>query len=570
MKVFIIYYLFRYIQSKLNLYNLLKLYISVFSCLNRDYSRKLAKSVSREQLENTKLFLDNELSIDDINQLNIYYNTSQKMIGGAGMLSVFVDMGVVVIATLFVQDSVGSEVIEDDWELADLEEYDKLLHAISEKNYQTIISLLENGFNPNIMKFGETPLLKAIVDKDYRLVKILLEGGADPNFNGLYLLSSLDNDLRLLKLLIDYDIKYDIYGPISMYYFRIPCKDGSIKKILLFGDEHSRIINKCNGDCIYYDDYINLITERCQNKKRCVDLYIEQPLTQIQMTTRELKSVYSGGSSINPDEDTLMYTRRIFEDCSEKDYRESEIDSCLGLSGISFNNLRVHNIDLRLVDNLRFERLFERLYQVFERLSIYSVVTEEDYSKIIRYILGYADISEDVFELVIRQQLLIDYPLTSGNLIQLRWIRDKINKEHIKFMKNKCFNEDLREIYYTNLMDKYKKNKSGDNDNSLSHIHLIDFYTLLRMFIDFDISGKKSKRGPRTCRNIESQNRIIAYTGNAHTINYIEILKKCFGKHLVFAIDCDEYYTKILEFKNAKINKYGFTNFTDIIIDFEL
>ena len=84
--------------------------------------------------------------------------------------------------------------------------------------------------------------------------------------------------------------------------------------------------------------------------------------------------------------------------------------------------------------------------------------------------------------------------------------------------------------------------------------------------MDFDITDSKSERGPRMCRKKESQNRIIAYTGDAHTENYVEILQKHFEEHLVFSINPIKN-KKILEFRDAHINK-NFHNFYDIIEDF--
>ena len=103
-------------------------------------------------------------------------------------------------------------------------------------------------------------------------------------------------------------------------------------------------------------------------------------------------------------------------------------------------------------------------------------------------------------------------------------------------------------------MEKYES-----STGKISHIHLIDFYTMLRMFMDFDILSiiSKSERGPRWCRNKESQNRIIAFTGNSHTENYVEVLQKHFAEHLVFSIinpPSNRYpynYKKILEFRDA-------------------
>ena len=54
----------------------------------------------------------------------------------------------------------------------------------------------------------------------------------------------------------------------------------------------------------------------------------------------------------------------------------------------------------------------------------------------------------------------------------------------------------------------------------------MDLYTLDRMFKTFDMSGEKSKRGPKICRNQDTPKYIIFYGGAAHTDNYAYFFEK--------------------------------------------
>ena len=466
----------------------------------------------------------------------------------------------------------------------------------------------------------------------------------------------------------------NIIGPISLYYFKIPCLDKTFKKILLFGDEHTPLNEFCY-DCIYYDQFINLIIDICKHNNNCVDLYLETHLMDFQLgesdrqVTREMK----GGSTINSQvptaiEDTLNYMRRMFKECGNNNYGEAMaadvssrqgIDYCL-VNGIQINNLRVHNIDFRLTNtidlendgSLSTESGLNDMFYLFEHIRLSD---KSNYIKIIKYILGY-DIDEaeeaeiiylfkDIAKWVVdgdgtfdtahrasgwqcaicnkqnkpytpkcmecgrprpstedfpphelRSSMYREKPnyfveavlagdrlgdtLINRALSTLRFIRRKINKEYSKLKTSSCYIGDLRKIYFDTIMEEYTSNwhwarlaqaralEEGP-DVDIESFHLIDFYTLLRMFIDFDIKGAKSQRSPQLCRDKEQQNRIIAYTGDAHTRNYVRNLKKLGAQHLVFSVSSKDFFTesKVLKFDSAEINK-GFSSYDDIIDDF--
>ena len=586
MKLFIIFYLFFYVKTKLDFHNLLMLYTSIFKCLYIDYSEYLISNISQDKFE----------------EINIEYNLNDNlsmMKGGSNNISdeiitTFLISSISVSIAVFLKDwkvlaAYGSALVaikmfnmiisENNIDmvklLSDLEQgadinlqnkdgNTALIYAIRENNIEMVkLLLLEKGADTNLQnKDGNTALIYAIRENNIEMVKLLLEQGANTNLqnkdgNKGLMYAIRENNIEIVKLLLDYGALYSkIVGPISMYYYRIPYSEygTTFKKILLFGDIHTPITEKCSTDCcIYYDQYINLIIDECKNSSKCIDLYLENGFTQHQMASDEVKS-YRGGSSINQ-EDTLEYMRRIFDDCSKKDYRESlyndslDNDYCL-VNSKQVNNLRFHNIDMRLLSHTTDTG------SILDQLGKSLRLSPTDYNSIIIYILGYDDILEEEIQHIFTA---LDKPLSPENLTQLRWIRNKTNKEYDKYKKTN--NTDLRQIYYENLMEQ-------SNQGIISQIHIIDFYTMLRMFMDFDRTEKKSIRGPRSCRNIESQNRIISYTGHAHTANYVEILQKQYDdKYLVFSINHNEY-KKILEFKDADINTEHFNNFDDIIDDF--
>ena len=525
--------------------------INMFNYMIPMTQHELMAAVSGENIESVKLSLERGADINLQDRDGCTALLMAARINNIEMVELLLERG----ADINLQDKYGDTAF---------------FEALLNKNIEMVELLLKRDADINFKNnYGVTALLVAArINKNIEMVELLLERGADVNLQvkdgGTVLrVAANQNNIEMVELLLERGATgtsvatySKIVGPVSMYYYRIPCSDGiTFKKILLFGDEHTPITEKCYYyDCIYYDQYINLIINKCQGSNKCIDLYLEKELTQVQMATDEVIS-YFGGSTIGDDVDTLGYMRRIFNDCSKKDYRESDTDSCL-INSKQVNNLRVHNIDMRFVGSSTL-----LTYEIMNSLRESWKLDRVGYDSILRYLLGYDDILEEEIELVFRTA---DLPLSHENLAQLRWIRNKTNKEYNKYKINKCSNLrpwTLRETYYTNLIEKYESSKG-----TISHIHLIDFYTMLRMFMDFDMKDSKSERGPRWCRNKESQNRIIAYTGHNHTENYVEVLQKHFAEHLVFSINHNE--NKILEFKDADINTDGFNNFNDIIEDF--
>ena len=106
-------------------------------------------------------------------------------------------------------------------------------------------------------------------------------------------------------------------------------------------------------------------------------------------------------------------------------------------------------------------------------------------------------------------------------------IKVKILKEQNKFNKNTIFGEGAAAgatwDFQNNIFKHWKKHshKHPSKYTSLGGA-LVDMYTLLRMFKNFDIKGKE--RGPNKCRNISEQNSILVFAGRTHINCYKRIL----------------------------------------------
>jgi hypothetical protein len=338
-------------------------------------------------------------------------------------------------------------------------------------------------------------------------------------------------------------IKLDkIYGPLSMYYYKIVSPFG-IKKILLFGDEHTELPSKCaNHNCIYYDDYILDIINKCQEKNKCVDLYVESYLTKDQggiamnskfVTETDSLSYMMGGSDIGASEDTLNYIRRKFRNCLDN------CDNC-EINGNEIINLRSHNIDLRLYQD---ENVFIELMEFIEEYDI----TESDEREIIQYLLGMKNNYLQILSII--NHYKIPHNLTKIIINEIKYIRSKIGKEYRKYLlsRDTYFDKtatDLREFYYDYI--------TNYGDDKLV-VLLVDFYTILRIFMSFDLD---KHRGPSECTS-NIQDKIIVYAGNTHIDCYTDILNHYFNKDLIFKVRAEEDGDgeKILEFKNFEINK---------------
>ena len=376
-------------------------------------------------------------------------------------------------------------------------------------------------------------------------------------------INSLRNHYNRISL--DY-----ISGPISMYYYKLKCPFGD-KNILLFGDEHTRLYNKCiNQKCMYYDEYIIDIINKCQDIGKCVDLYVENALEATQTGLHKKSSFLNdtgkfmmGGSDIKMDEDTLNFVRRKFSNCLKT------LDDCK-INDSEISNLRSHNIDMRLYydDGIDFEDgidfadviIYDHIYQASDDDEDLEFIAER-INPIIQYVIGIGNNYLQILQIL--QSLQIEKKMVSVIISQYQYIRNKNIKEYKKYLKskNQYFKPgapDLREVYYNYIIK--------SNIYEKLNLVLIDFYQLLRMFMTFD----DKKRGPTNCNTLV-QDKIIVYAGDNHIKIYKDILDIYFKDNLVYSVDTESSSStnkKKLKFYEHSVNKLGFRNFYQILLDF--
>ena len=127
-----------------------------------------------------------------------------------------------------------------------------------------------------------------------------------------------------------------INGPNRFYYYTIDLGDGNYKKILLFGENHEKLVEcKKQNNCIDFTELLYLITNR--NKKKCIDFFIEEnPKKNESWNINELKGgtghLFDNAVIITKDE-TMKYMLPKLRHNNNK----------LKLK----NNVRIQKIDLR-------------------------------------------------------------------------------------------------------------------------------------------------------------------------------------------------------------------------------
>ena len=357
----------------------------------------------------------------------------------------------------------------------------------------------------------------------------------------------------------------NIYGPKSICYFK--CIINNVeKKILLLGDHHTpleTLIPINDNKSIYYDEFIMDILVRCSNEKKCVDFYQE-----IQLTKKQ-GDPFSGGmykSIIDKYQyDTLNYMRNIFTDCYTKEYTNTSEQKCTvgnhtidpdgslvilnnGESGVDLHNLRLHSTDLRLSEGFD---LLDQVKITFGSLNI--ILDDVLYDELLKYILSINPYKthKNILSMCPPN---VDRTQFNDFIKMINKSKVKIETELQKFKKYKTINANIHEFIYNYYSNKKKM-------VAMVSGAIVDIYTMLRMLKNFKTH---TNRGPMSCRQANSQNKIIAYAGSVHIDCY---------KYVLENILCEPIYTqknlasskKILNFNP---NSYFTKNFNEIMIDF--
>ena len=357
------------------------------------------------------------------------------------------------------------------------------------------------------------------------------------------------------------DIIQYLYGPVSLDYYKFNV-NGVTKKILLMADEHIEM-KECEDaqrdTAITSDEFIVYLTQSCANLDKCVDFYIEKPLS-----IHQGNPFMSGGDmylSKNVPWRTISsieYIQGVFGDCSYQNYleepyardcavkqykpaTESSLEEYLWPEAFPIDtrldNLRVHNVDIRMNPSSKvpYKRSVIRMYieeldphyfrQFFEHALGIKTMSLEDITKILESHLPHYHTHID--SEAMRENIRIYI-----RMIEL--MKQKVDKEVSKFIHYNIFERvasastsalilnGIRNAIYKKYYEKDYLNTKNRELDLISALH--DMYTMIRMFKNFDTRGKKGDRGPNRCQKISQQNNIIVYAGAYHIDYFRSVL----------------------------------------------
>ena len=369
----------------------------------------------------------------------------------------------------------------------------------------------------------------------------------------------------------------------SLYYHEINFRDLPKKNIIIIGDTHI----PCNENSthisdIFLDEFIMDIIDRCKNKNLCLDFIYEKPLKPFQF------GGYNTSNMFNSSFDSLNYIRELFHQCSSINYNSPEIDGCIIETNKSeftkYDNLRVHNVDLRQIpinddsESQVYLSIFQapftieilqadESYPILENLYIWILEGNKDKEPPNIPIIKEKPLFNKTFKLIIAEakKMII-----------------KIHKERINYNANKIYNIEYKDITDTFIKVKNELMSSKRAEFFVPLLSLpVDIYIILRMLKKFSQESEKPKRGPKLCRDQNNDmNKIVIFAGDDHAIFLSKILEYLFNNSCKFIIANDEILelrkkNKLLRsqkikinFDNNKLNKYEFSNFKDLIRHF--
>lgn len=368
-----------------------------------------------------------------------------------------------------------------------------------------------------------------------------------------------------------------LYGFIGLHYYKF-----GKKKILLLSDEHAPLVEiiPMSQEAIYFDEFIIYLAQTLANNDECLDFYLENPLNKEQGNPHYSTSLIGGMyiSDIPPriNHTTLNIIRAIFKNCTSIVNDSCTINKCRSASTIptetKLNNLRLHNIDLRMRehgdDHLGIHSLIGELSSPFSEL------TYDQFDVLLQFIL---DIQGHKTPEQIKNMCIdvigCEKNKTKIYIDKIISVKRKINKEQGKFNAENIFGSpiDINNIIYQYYKSSPEVLQLDEARPIILVGTLIDIYTIYRMFINFDTATHlKRIRGPIKCRGTREQNNIIVFAGAGHIecFNYVfdKILPANSCKYSQENTDSqdDEKISKILEIDR----KFGFKNFNELMIDF--
>ena len=400
-----------------------------------------------------------------------------------------------------------------------------------------------------------------------------------------------------------------IGGPVSMSYYEVPF-GGVIKKILLFGDRHVKYTHRPSPSVIPITTLMKKLIRQCHG---CVDLFVERQVEQLyetqiinpdiedkarasdmdtkalqkQARTRKTKrhsrgpsKRHSRGSSKRHSKKTggqrppltdwtcpLSAVRYEFDDCPLSLKMVGPTRRC------SFDNLRYHNWDLRLLSS-QSPRVLRNSHMIKGGdINLYKICLQNWWGRVkgfdsktiaiddmIKYLLGF-DVGkrtkkkiDGIFESVIERERMV--ASVSGKQEADRLIEAQaayqvaaervVQREYKKMMASKPqFPHDFLEIF----IKVYREHVKDVKGQSCIRWGLVftDFYLLCRMFTTFSTSRDKSQRTPRRCPLTKAQQsqtkqpstyktpqHIILYAGSSHSHLVSGFLQEMFSARPLF------------------------------------
>jgi len=350
-----------------------------------------------------------------------------------------------------------------------------------------------------------------------------------------------------------------IGGPSIFYYYRV--KIGKIiKKIYLFGEEHTKYNHKKSYDTIHIS---TLIKKIIRNTDQCIDIFVEDIVYQ---KDYNIKNYRGGGKSIATFSDPISSIRNIFSKCSKHSLNKNKCN---------YDNIRYHNWDLRMVlatSNIKGKWRTNPLDELL-LIDKYLNTLKSRYSieVIIKYILGFETkytkeineyVENSISEARINNKNFRKNASLNKNIIH--YIQNIIQKSYHKMIRKNKFPKN----FLNTFIQSYKKQHDYDFT-----IVFTDYYLLSRLFTEFDKSTKKVKRTPRLCKvtgknNFLRSKNIIIYGGSSHIFNIKTFLELMFSVKPIWFTE-KEILNKKINIKHIKsINNYKFEEISQLLHEF--
>ena len=317
-----------------------------------------------------------------------------------------------------------------------------------------------------------------------------------------------------------------IGGPISMHYYKFKVNN-VLKHFLLFGDMHTQYVHHTSPEII---EITTLIKKILRKSDKCIDIFSENA------PYHDLPK----GKKIQKYDSPLNAMRSEFGGCPLHHMRGVKCD---------YDNLRYQNWDLRFKAEVGNEWKSNPYDELFMKYPIEYKLINNRFSKrnIIFYLLGFIEkipkgIAEKIdkyfderINLYQKRKTFSDGIADKEYFYQTRKL---IRKEYNKCIKTVEFPKDLLETFIRIYI------AMNDTDYTLV---FTDFYTICRMFMNYD----KNKQTPKKCKEQGKNNTsqyIVYYAGDIHTKYIYKFLEKMFNTKPV-------YTTRSNRYPNGRINK---------------